>query len=398
MRHQFFGRRADQPPDRAADGHAGDRDRRRAAVDVPLLRRRSLGLHDAADRPHHVLDQLRRRGGALAADRLRPQPRGGGARPRRDAFTTFRKVTLPLLAPGILAAALLAFALSIDDFVISNFNSGTTVTFPLYIFGAAQRGIPVQVNVLATMLFAGHRRRDGWSDLAAAPRRADGGGAPRAGGETTRPWPGRARRRLAPRCAAPARCRTRSMPRESPLTTRSHARELSLGTDALVKSCVRIGCVGIAQYKELPRGRLYPEGPAAAAVAAALRRGLRHGRGQQHLLPPRLSGSGRGVGGAYAARVPVLVQGEPLPDATSSVSPGSSPAPAASTSRSSHCAGRASSAPPCGSSRTTSAATTSASSAGCATSRAAATRSSSGTRAGSPTRSTRSSATTTPRS
>ena len=49
---------------------------------------------------------------------------------------------------------LLAFALSIDDFVISNFNSGTTITFPLYIFGASQRGIPVEVNVLATMLFA----------------------------------------------------------------------------------------------------------------------------------------------------------------------------------------------------------------------------------------------------
>jgi spermidine/putrescine transport system permease protein len=71
-----------------------------------------------------------------------------------DAFTTFRTVTLPLLAPGIIAAALLAFALSIADFVISNFNSGTTVTFPLYIFGASQRGIPVEVNVLATMLFA----------------------------------------------------------------------------------------------------------------------------------------------------------------------------------------------------------------------------------------------------
>jgi spermidine/putrescine transport system permease protein len=70
-----------------------------------------------------------------------------------DAFTTFRKITLPLLMPGIVGAALLAFALSIDDFVISNFNSGTTVTFPLYIFGAAQRGIPVEVNVMATILF-----------------------------------------------------------------------------------------------------------------------------------------------------------------------------------------------------------------------------------------------------
>jgi len=66
---------------------------------------------------------------------------------------TFRYVTLPLILPGVFAAALLAFALSIDDFVISNFNSGTTVTFPLYVFGVALRGIPVQVNAIATMLF-----------------------------------------------------------------------------------------------------------------------------------------------------------------------------------------------------------------------------------------------------
>jgi spermidine/putrescine transport system permease protein len=68
-------------------------------------------------------------------------------------LTTFRLVTLPLIMPGIFGAAMLAFALSIDDFVISNFNSGTTVTFPLYIFGAAQRGIPVEVNVVAMILF-----------------------------------------------------------------------------------------------------------------------------------------------------------------------------------------------------------------------------------------------------
>lgn len=68
-------------------------------------------------------------------------------------FETFRLVTLPLLAPGILAAALLAFALSIDDFVISNFNAGDYVTFPLFIFGASQRGIPVEVYSMATILF-----------------------------------------------------------------------------------------------------------------------------------------------------------------------------------------------------------------------------------------------------
>ncbi len=66
---------------------------------------------------------------------------------------TFRYVTFPLLSPGILAAALLAFALSVDDFIVSDFNKGITETFPIYVFGAHLRGIPVQVNVLATMLF-----------------------------------------------------------------------------------------------------------------------------------------------------------------------------------------------------------------------------------------------------
>ncbi len=66
---------------------------------------------------------------------------------------TFRLVTLPLILPGVVAAAMLAFALSIDDFVISNFNSGTTVTFPLYVYGVSLRGIPVQVNALATVIF-----------------------------------------------------------------------------------------------------------------------------------------------------------------------------------------------------------------------------------------------------
>jgi spermidine/putrescine transport system permease protein len=70
-----------------------------------------------------------------------------------SSLQTFRLVTLPLIIPGVFGGAMLAFALSIDDFVISNFNSGTTVTFPLYIFGAAQRGIPVEVNVIAMMLF-----------------------------------------------------------------------------------------------------------------------------------------------------------------------------------------------------------------------------------------------------
>jgi spermidine/putrescine transport system permease protein len=69
-----------------------------------------------------------------------------------NEWTTFRKVTLPLILPGIGAAGLLAFALSFDDFVITNFNAGQTVTFPLFIWGAARQGVPPQVNVLATAL------------------------------------------------------------------------------------------------------------------------------------------------------------------------------------------------------------------------------------------------------
>jgi len=81
--------------------------------------------------------------------RLEEAARDLGAGP----FTTFRLVTFPLILPGVFGGAMLAFALSIDDFVISNFNSGTTVTFPLYIFGASRHGIPVEVYCIAMILF-----------------------------------------------------------------------------------------------------------------------------------------------------------------------------------------------------------------------------------------------------
>ena len=74
-----------------------------------------------------------------------------GATPVR----AFWKVTFPLILPGILAAALLSFALSIDDFIITFFNAGELVTFPLQIFGASRVAIPAQINVLATMLLMG---------------------------------------------------------------------------------------------------------------------------------------------------------------------------------------------------------------------------------------------------
>ncbi len=67
-------------------------------------------------------------------------------------WTTFRKVTLPMIAPGVAAAALLAAAISVDDYVITSFNAGQTITFPLFIFGATRQGVPPEVNVLATGL------------------------------------------------------------------------------------------------------------------------------------------------------------------------------------------------------------------------------------------------------
>jgi spermidine/putrescine transport system permease protein len=67
-------------------------------------------------------------------------------------WVTFRKITLPMIAPAVAAAGLLAFAISIDDFVITNFTAGQTVTFPLFIYGAARQGIPPEVNVLASAL------------------------------------------------------------------------------------------------------------------------------------------------------------------------------------------------------------------------------------------------------
>ena len=70
-----------------------------------------------------------------------------------NEWTTFFRVTLPLIMPGILAAALLAFALSIDDFVITYFNAGSTTTFPLFVWGSARVAVPPQINVIGTMIF-----------------------------------------------------------------------------------------------------------------------------------------------------------------------------------------------------------------------------------------------------
>lgn len=70
-----------------------------------------------------------------------------------NELATFRKITLPLLMPGILGGALLGFAISIDDFVITLFTSGSTQTFPLFVWGAARVAVPPQVNVVASAIF-----------------------------------------------------------------------------------------------------------------------------------------------------------------------------------------------------------------------------------------------------
>jgi len=75
----------------------------------------------------------------------------------RDLYASpgqvFARITFPLLLPGIVAAALLSFALSFDDFIITNFNSGSFVTFPKYVYTAAARGIPAEANVIASAVF-----------------------------------------------------------------------------------------------------------------------------------------------------------------------------------------------------------------------------------------------------
>jgi spermidine/putrescine transport system permease protein len=69
-----------------------------------------------------------------------------------NEWRTFRKVTLPLIFPGILAAALLSFALSLDDFIITLFNAGPEVTFPLFVWGSARVAVPPQINVIGTSI------------------------------------------------------------------------------------------------------------------------------------------------------------------------------------------------------------------------------------------------------
>ncbi|HET7661477.1 MAG TPA: ABC transporter permease [Oryzihumus sp.] len=88
-----------------------------------------------------------------------------------NEYQTFTKVTLPLVAPGIAAGALLSFSLSFDDYIITNFNaSPASVTFPMFVWGAAQRGTPVQINVIGTVMFLASLAIVGMAQLVSARR------------------------------------------------------------------------------------------------------------------------------------------------------------------------------------------------------------------------------------
>jgi spermidine/putrescine transport system permease protein len=70
-----------------------------------------------------------------------------------NEWQTFRLITLPLALPGIIAGALLAFSLSFDDFIVTNFTSGQSVTFPLFVYGSKLKGFPPQLFVVGTLMF-----------------------------------------------------------------------------------------------------------------------------------------------------------------------------------------------------------------------------------------------------
>ena len=89
-----------------------------------------------------------------------------------NPWTTFWRVTFPIILPAVMSGMLLAFALSIDDFVVSNFTAGTTTTFPLWIWGATRVGLPPQVNVMGTLIFLGGVLIAVASSVRSRPRRS----------------------------------------------------------------------------------------------------------------------------------------------------------------------------------------------------------------------------------
>ncbi|WP_229069897.1 ABC transporter permease [Actinoplanes sp. DH11] len=91
-----------------------------------------------------------------------------------NAWTTFWKVTFPIILPAVFSGFMLAFALSVDDFVVTNFTAGTSVTFPLWIWGATRVGLPPQVNVMGTLIFAAGVLIAVLTSIRSRPRRQTG--------------------------------------------------------------------------------------------------------------------------------------------------------------------------------------------------------------------------------
>ena len=112
------------------------------------------GFATIVHRPHHVLGELRGAHGEGPDPRLRLDPRGGRDGPGGDPFRAFLKVTLPLIAPGIVAAAMLSFALSLDDFIITLFNAGNRDHLPAVRLRRRRAAFPPQINVLATAILS----------------------------------------------------------------------------------------------------------------------------------------------------------------------------------------------------------------------------------------------------
>ena len=171
-------------------------------------------VRDDPDRAHHVLHLVRRGHRARPARGHERHPRTGGRRPLRDAVADLLEGHLPAGVPRHPRRRAAGFSLSFDDFIVTNLNAGTTTTFPIYVWGVAQRGVPMQVNVVGTADVRDLDRRS-WS----AARRAT--------------EPGRARSRPAawtcPRRSprrGPDGTRTATRPRlltrRDPLTTATH--------------------------------------------------------------------------------------------------------------------------------------------------------------------------------
>ena len=153
VRYGFRGRGVDEHPDLPAAVDAGDRARRFAADAVPAPELVAFGFRTILIA--HIMfcisfAVVTVKARLVGFDRhLEEAAMDLGA----NEWMTFQKVTLPLIAPAILAALLLCFAISIDDFVVTYFNSGSSVTFPLFVWGAARVGAPPQVNVIGTAIF-----------------------------------------------------------------------------------------------------------------------------------------------------------------------------------------------------------------------------------------------------